>query len=267
MLKVTSGIYSIRNINTGFIYIGSSKNIDKRFNQHRRLLSKGSHPNHHLQNSFNKHGAEAFIFSSIYEVQCNSDELLEYEKLFMLSEDPNQLYNIFCPLTLHSKSVNYQEFQDRKVRAWKETVDKQGGLPPHSEERKKHQSQAVSGEKNGFYGKHHTQKTKEKLREKALEQWGDVENRIRQSKRRKQYYEENPEARAAVGMKSKGRKQPLEQNLKKSLSNSGAGNPNAKPIVFGGVTYGCIKDACLALNISKYRLKKLLKPNDYLEKE
>lgn len=266
MLKVTSGIYAITNTLTGSLYIGSSKNIEKRLGIHKVSLSKGTHVNRYLQNSVNKHGLDAFEFSVIYGVVCNSNTLLQYEKLFMLSEDPKKLYNIMCPLAFYSQSSNYQEFNERRTKSWLETVKKNGGLPKWSEDRKKHQSKAVSGDKNGFYGKKHKPETLGILRQKATERWQNPENRLKMSEIRKLYYG-NPEARARVGEKSKGRKQPIEQNLKKSKMYSGGGNPNAKPILIDGTRYGSIKEACQALGLSKYKIKKLLKPNDYLERE
>ena len=267
MLKVTSGIYLIRNTKTGFIYIGSSQNIEKRFNQHKSNLARRKHDNRHLQNSVNKHGIENFTFSIIYKVQCDDSTLREYEKLFMLSENPKEMYNMMCPLAFKCLSVNHKEFIERRVKTWKETVARNGGLPPHSEERKRHQSQATKGEKNGFFGRHHSDDTKKSLSDKAHKRWSNLEERRRQSEARKRYFEENPEARSLVGQSSKGRKQSLEENLKKSIQYSGSGNPNSKPLIFDGVYYGCFKEACLALGISKYKLKKLLKPNDYLERE
>lgn len=57
-----AGIYVIRNSVTGKCYVGSAANIKKRFSQHRSALSLGNHHNHHLQASWNKHGADSFSF-------------------------------------------------------------------------------------------------------------------------------------------------------------------------------------------------------------
>lgn len=266
MLKITSGIYAIINLRTGFLYIGSSENIDKRLSEHKKALIRGKHVNRHLQSSVNKHGIAVFEFKVVYEVNCDRNTLLQYEKLFTLSEDPRKLYNIVCPVQFFSESSNYKEFQERRVKSWKETVLRNGGLPPHSEERKKNQSMAVSGEKNGFFGKHHEPETIQQLKTKAEERWKNPEERKLQSERLKKYFE-NPEARARVGRKSKGRKQPKEQNLRKSEMYSSSGNPNAQPFILNGVHYGSFKEAELTLGISKYKIKKLLKPNDYLERE
>lgn len=208
MLKVTSGIYAITNTLTGSLYIGSSKTIEKRLGIHKVSLSKGTHVNRYLLNSVNKHGIDAFEFFVIYEVVCDSNTLLQYEKLFMLSEDLKKLYNIVCPLAFYSQSSNYQEFNERRTKSWLDTVKKNGGLPKWSEDRKIHQSKAVSGDKNGFYGKKHKPKTLDILRQKATERWQNPENRLKMSEMRKLYHD-NPEARARVGEKSRGGNNPL----------------------------------------------------------
>lgn len=266
MLKTTSGIYAIVNTVTGKLYIGSSKNIENRLAFHKKALSRGNHPNRHLQNSVNKHGISSFLFYVVYEVNCSAKDLLKYENLLILSENPRNLYNMVCPLQFHSENLNYQDFQERKVRKWKETVAQNGGLPGWTDLRKKEHSEKVSGEKNGFYGKSHDDAARETISEKAKQRWSNPEERLRQSDRRKKYFED-PEARRKVGESSKGRKQPLHQNEKKSQMYLGSGNPNAQPVHFDGVVYGSLKEASEALGMSKYKLKKLLKPNDYLERE
>ena len=50
------GVYKIVNTVNGKIYIGSSKNIDRRWNEHIRVLELNAHNNQHLQNAWNKYG-------------------------------------------------------------------------------------------------------------------------------------------------------------------------------------------------------------------
>jgi len=266
VLKGTSGIYKIQNNVTGSIYIGCSKNIEKRFKQHKNNLKKGNHQNRHLQNSVNKYGLENFLFEVIFESFCEECVLKNLESLFIWSEDPQKLYNVIVPEDFQTKSINYLDFQERKVKAWKETIAKNGGLPPQTPELKQRQSEAVSGEKNGFFGKKHTKETIEKLRAKAKDRWSNPQERLSQSRRRKNFFKD-PENRVKVGEKSKGRKHSEETKQNHSKRFSGSRNPNATPFVFNGVRYGSFVEAEEALGISKYKLKKLLKPNDYLERE
>src|SRR5262245_46212173 len=59
----SSGIYQIRCIPTGKIYIGSAANLRARWDQHRRLLRRGKHANVYLQKAWDKHGEANFEFS------------------------------------------------------------------------------------------------------------------------------------------------------------------------------------------------------------
>ena len=55
-----SGIYKITNKITQKIYIGSSKNIRKRWKAHRTLLNREKHYNEHLLAAYKKYGKENF---------------------------------------------------------------------------------------------------------------------------------------------------------------------------------------------------------------
>lgn len=57
-----SGIYVIRNIVNGKVYIGSSSNIQSRLHHHRKKLNKNQHDNPHLQNAWIFYGEDYFRF-------------------------------------------------------------------------------------------------------------------------------------------------------------------------------------------------------------
>ena len=59
---MNAGIYCIENKLNNKIYIGQSKQLDKRLSSHKHLLENNKHFNVHLQNSYNKYGKEAFSF-------------------------------------------------------------------------------------------------------------------------------------------------------------------------------------------------------------
>lgn len=58
----SSGIYQIRCIPTGKIYIGSAVSLRDRWDKHRASLRKGKHRNIHLQSAWDKYGEESFEF-------------------------------------------------------------------------------------------------------------------------------------------------------------------------------------------------------------
>jgi group I intron endonuclease len=72
-----SGIYRIKNTINGKVYIGQSKNLQTRKNEHFRLLVNNQHFNRKLQSSFNKYGKGFFVFEVIEE--CELSELNEKE--------------------------------------------------------------------------------------------------------------------------------------------------------------------------------------------
>jgi group I intron endonuclease len=57
-----SGIYSIVCLANGKIYVGSAVHIERRWGEHRRMLSASRHYNSHLQCAWNKYGEPSFEF-------------------------------------------------------------------------------------------------------------------------------------------------------------------------------------------------------------
>lgn len=70
------GVYKIINTVNEKIYIGSSKDINRRWSEHIRALELNAHINQHLQNAWNKYGRKSFKFEIIE--QC--DEKHQYER-------------------------------------------------------------------------------------------------------------------------------------------------------------------------------------------
>jgi group I intron endonuclease len=85
------GIYIIRNLVNDKIYVGSSVNIKKRFNQHKNSLRKNKHHNKYLQKSWNKYKEESFEFIVI-ERHSYPEKILGRENKCILLYNPE--YNI-----------------------------------------------------------------------------------------------------------------------------------------------------------------------------
>ena len=62
------GVYKITCEPTGVVYVGSSISVKNRWREHRWALGAGCHHNAHLQNAWNKYGAESFVFDVIQYV-------------------------------------------------------------------------------------------------------------------------------------------------------------------------------------------------------
>jgi group I intron endonuclease len=73
-----SGVYQIRCIPTGKIYVGSAVNLFKRWEQHRRTLRKCKHRNHYLHHAWDKYGEQLFVFEILEFVDVS--HLLEAEQ-------------------------------------------------------------------------------------------------------------------------------------------------------------------------------------------
>lgn len=70
------GIYKIENIQNGKVYIGSSKDIDRRWKEHIKMLEEGNHHSHKLQNDYNlTKDLVQFKFDVIEEVKFTSKYL------------------------------------------------------------------------------------------------------------------------------------------------------------------------------------------------
>lgn len=82
------GVYSIVSP-SGNMYIGSSKNIKKRWVEHRVKLNKGTHHSPPLQNSWNKYNKE-LKFNLL--LVCTPQNLLAYEQQYIDFYKPS--YNI-----------------------------------------------------------------------------------------------------------------------------------------------------------------------------
>lgn len=67
-LPQVSGVYAIRNTQTGKVYVGSSNNIGLRCRGHRSNLRHKRHGNAYLQAAWNKSGEEAFFWAVVEEV-------------------------------------------------------------------------------------------------------------------------------------------------------------------------------------------------------
>lgn len=131
---MTIGIYCIKNVKTGQMYIGQSSNIEKRKKEHLSSLKTNNHYNKFLQNSWNKYGEKNFSFNIIETFDENTpfinDVLNDSEEYFI------QAYNTFCDENHYNMNKGGEFF--------------------------------ARGESNPMYGLKHSNETKEKMRKAKL---------------------------------------------------------------------------------------------------
>lgn len=106
-------IYCIENKFTRDRYVGSTINFYKRKQLHLKKLRNNVHHSPHLQNSWNKHGEEDFVFLALEKVG-NKSKLLEREQWWI--DNTNSKYNI-CKIAGNSLGVKRRQETKDKVRA------------------------------------------------------------------------------------------------------------------------------------------------------
>lgn len=131
---IICGIYKYTSP-SGKIYIGSSKNINKRITHYKSESCKNQTK---LYNSFKKYGYENHIFEIIEE--CKFEDLYLKERYY------GELFNV---LDDNGLNLILPKIGENKI-----------GI---SEETRLKMSESKKGDKNVFYGKKHSKETKEKI--------------------------------------------------------------------------------------------------------
>lgn len=121
------GVYKILNKTTGKFYIGSSNNVKRRWKEHINDLNKNKSHSIYLQRAWNKYGEDNFTFEILEE--CKIENQLEKEQIYL-----------------------------DKLKPWKRKIGY------NIEEYARGGSKC--GNKNHFYGKHHSEETKKQLSQK-----------------------------------------------------------------------------------------------------
>lgn len=75
------GVYQIHCNRSGALYVGSSKRIYARWQEHKKLLRRHKSPCIHLQHAWTKHGEDAFFFSVLEE--CSQEVLRQREQHYI----------------------------------------------------------------------------------------------------------------------------------------------------------------------------------------
>ena len=88
-MKKISGIYKITNTVTGDFYIGSSKDVKKRWASHKWQSTWKQRPNNPMYQDMQKYGVDKFAFEILAEVEA--DKLKEKEQKFIETLKP--IYN------------------------------------------------------------------------------------------------------------------------------------------------------------------------------
>lgn len=171
-----SGLYSTESFRLP-IYIGSSQDIGHRIeDEHIAQLDNHNHINNPFQSSWNQHKEkEGFVWWLLEN--CQEEKLLEIEQKYLDIYRPfadeyggfNLSHNASSPMKGRKKS---KESIEKWRKTFKSTMDN-GHIHGNkgkkaSKETKEKMSKSFTGDKNSFYGKHHSEQTKEILRNQRL---------------------------------------------------------------------------------------------------
>jgi len=136
-MKLVGGIYSIHVKDVG-TYYGESRNILKRWAQHRRKLYSGRHHCVRLRAAFKTYGMEAFTFSIIAqspELDNSAALRVALEQIF-IKKDPNALNTKDNDTVITPYAMPKREYyKDRELhlkrvgtKDWARVTDHEGNL-------------------------------------------------------------------------------------------------------------------------------------------
>ena len=80
-------IYQILNKQNNKCYIGQTNNFQRRQEQHKSDLKRGTHDNPYLQKIYNKYGLDIFEFKILYQEDCDQDRLNQLEEEYIIKYD------------------------------------------------------------------------------------------------------------------------------------------------------------------------------------
>lgn len=136
-----SGIYIILNIKSNKYYLGSSKNINNRWKEHKSLLRRNKHSNNYLQNAWNKYKETSFMFLMVEK----TTDLVKRENYYLTTYIP---YNE--KIGYNIKRITEETQRKPKIslsdNTWKKTICSREQIERLAEMRKKAALCIVKGE-------------------------------------------------------------------------------------------------------------------------
>lgn len=120
-------IYKITNIKNNKVYIGSSRNIERRFYEHLHKLRNNYHINKHLQSAWNKYGENNFKFEVIREV--SSSIVRKAEQFYInIYKSLDPLYGYNKTVVVHNMYDNISKLQKQENTYYFGCYDKNGKI-------------------------------------------------------------------------------------------------------------------------------------------
>lgn len=272
-------IYQIRNLTNNKKYYGKTNNFKRRKSTHITELNKGTHHCIFLQRAWNKYGSDNFVFEIIKD-DLTEEEASEFE-YNIINETYDENYNT-SRYSDGGDLISYNPNRDSIV----EKISKAVKSRFEDNELRKRYSDMFSEKNNPMFGRHHDEKTRQKMRQnhgeiKDKDTWRKnlskaekkryeyKKERELQSERLKKHHKDHPETAKKISksMKERAKDEQYKINVKNGICKaieSGESDTTTR-IMCDGKEFYSIKNAVDELNISSYKIKKIL--SDPLEKE
>lgn len=199
------GIYAIRHVESGRVYVGQTVNLRLRRNHHRAQANAGKHCNPKLQRAWAKHGEAAFAFE-VLELVAEVVDLSAREQFWIDRLDAVARGFNICPAAGSALGVKRSDETKRRLSEAAKAV----GLTPA---KRAHLDRLHAG----FVGKAQSAEHIEKCRLAKLGQKRSAESKARMSEARIGW-KPKPESVAKQRASLTGRKQPADEIERRRLS-------------------------------------------------
>lgn len=244
-MKKIIGVYKISNTlcPEGKYYIGYSCNIGKRWGIHKSTLRGGKHCNIRMQRAYEKYGSECFDYEILQE--CENEEEAKNVELSYLEDLAirDKLYNLHYNSSggdLMTYHPNKEQIIERMKNTQKEQISKMT-----KEERQERWGQ--NGEKNGMYGRTHTDEVKRLYSEMHKGNTYCLGKKASQ---------ETKDKLSIIASKRLGEKNPFfgkhhSEETKQKVREKSKGRlpPNIREVIINGETYISATEAGKQLNV------------------
>tara|TARA_R100000951_G_scaffold734_1_gene2524 strand:+ start:1599 stop:2264 length:666 start_codon:yes stop_codon:yes gene_type:complete len=168
-IKNKAGVYRITNTENGKRYYGSSKELRRRWTDHKSMMRTGTHQNPGIKEDAATHGEAAFDFQVL--CYCKPEDRKRLEGVLIDQNLGEGCYNRkdgnggFEQTEEHKANISEALKGKPKSEEHKANMRK-----PKSEEHKANMSAAKSGKNNPMYGKTHTEEAKANMRKPLSEE-------------------------------------------------------------------------------------------------
>jgi len=240
------GVYKISNnlCPEGKYYIGYSCDIHKRWGTHRSTLKTKKHCNILMQRAYDKYGAECFTYEILQE--CETEEEAKNVELSYLEDLTirDKLYNLHYNSSGGDMLTYHPDREEIIKKRAREQKKRNSELTP--EEYKQRFCMKI-GEKNGMYGKTHTDEVKQL--------YSDIHkgNTYCVGKKASQ---ETKDKLSVISSERLGEKNPFfgkhhSEETKQRIREKSKGRlpPNIREVIINGETYISAKEAARQLEI------------------